>query len=297
MICRQCKSKIEKISEYIIRIGLCDKCNKNRIWMKGERRAFDDTDPFYFEIKGPNVYLEDSLNKIIKEKKDEKAEFPDVVSLSGDVGTVLSNYFKVTTESEKIFIFPEKIEHLILYGKSTLKNSNNVVIPSDKLISVPLCEIKRIDYLKTYSDYKYTYEFIKGYKGLTYEKGSLYGADAYKFEIGELNKVEVINPYWGHYHEAYFHFCPRMEQVLGFRDYINIKEKRIKGYPYCKLFEIEASGHVIFRGENNGVANQIKIIREVSPKEIIEYFNAHKEYLQTYNITDEQWEEYQNEFK
>lgn len=291
--CFKCKSNDVSFLELIRGGGLCSNCSKNEKWKREGRFAFSDSALFHIDIPGYNPVLESSIKAIINEKKGKKAKYVDATTLEGKQCEIEEYYFKLhIKDGSFVNVFPIECNNFILYGKSVLVDDNNIIIPDEKMVSIPLCDIFRIDYCKTYESFSASYEIVRGYKGLQYNDGIPYGDDSHKYEIGKLYSLDELNPYKCEYSESYYHFCLSIEDVLIYRDYINNSHRDNDLNVYYALFEVEASGHVLLRSATNGVSSKMRILREIPKKEIVEYFNLNPHLLKSRKISSDMWKDY-----
>ncbi|WP_026883553.1 hypothetical protein [Clostridium akagii] len=143
--------------------------------------------------------------------------------------------------------------------------------------SLPLNCIQGIKILDIYKDYVESdvEEPVYGFKGVQLINGVLKAHD-YIYEIGIPYEEPQRNRQRTDFQDVYSHFCIRIEDVLlNYRDFItsSISFSQGKGYGEERLFVVKGDGHC-FQNTNYGwVSNRLTLIREVSKKEIIQYFN------------------------
>lgn len=148
--------------------------------------------------------------------------------------------------------------------------------PFNDLFVIPICFVDRYiiideDCLK-YNQSNHC--SIIGYKGVLLRDGIL-GDERYIYEIGKTYVEEKRDPFRFDYQDIYSHFCIKLENVLGWRDFLSTPVNRPNNCEY-RLFLVKGDGHCFENTPGNWVSNQLTLLREVSQDEILKYFSEHK---------------------
>lgn len=140
---------------------------------------------------------------------------------------------------------------------------------------------------------------IIGYKAICVENGKLFAAmntNVYEYQIGVPAWKEPRHPDMG-VEECYFHFCTTMDDIYicgGRHDYLShyhLPEEL--DLTHTRLFLVKAEEHCVHIAHDWWVTNHITVQREVSKKEIYEYYMSHLEAKKMVSdmlqLTDDFW--------
>lgn len=132
--------------------------------------------------------------------------------------------------------------------------------------------------------YKLFYEeqYMVGYKGIELRKGILRAksngtGDGDIFEIGIPKQIVHVDDGFA-FSENGYSFCGTIEAVLEWMDYLTENKYRNKSVD-MRLFEIDTLGSKVIGGNTHYKATQIVVNREITSKEIIQYFKEYPDKL------------------
>lgn len=180
------------------------------------------------------------------------------------------------------------------------EESGQIRFENTKNFSIPVYDLKRIELIDR-NDRRYLPmdgSSIIGYKGINVQDGIM-GDKKYIYEFEIPYEEEYRNPFHTDYQDVYSHFCTSIEDVLFWRNYIidavNNKEKGTN-FPEYRLFKVKAGGHYFKNSEKGWVSNNLTVMEEIKPQEIIDYFqkDASKMKVLLEYVSHDTWNKYIN---
>jgi hypothetical protein len=121
-----------------------------------------------------------------------------------------------------------------------------------------------------------------GYKGIELRKGILRaksngGGDGDIFEVGVPKQIVNVDDGMA-FSENGYSFCGTIEAVLEWMDYLTENKYRNVSVD-MRLFEINTLDSKVIGGNTHYKATQIVVNREITPEEIIQYYEQHPDKL------------------
>lgn len=113
-----------------------------------------------------------------------------------------------------------------------------------------------------------------GYKGVILKCGVLRSKYGDIFELGVPREEQEVDDGIG-FTEAGYSFCGSIEEVIYHENFVNTEKQRI--YRDVRLFEIDTMNGIIYGDSYHYKTSNIKLVREITQKEIIEYLSNKKE--------------------
>lgn len=286
MHCKLCKERIEKLN--MRNLFMCTECTKNHIWEKEyyaqNRKCIRYVKDTYFECEVvPGPMVGSWIEKVIRD----------------------DNICSVTQkDGSKIVAFPEMVKNNYLYGYLDVfkeGDENQLHEKSEETIRIPFYKMEKLERKRITEDFCEANPPMPmyGYKAMHVIDGKI--SDNY--EIGVPKTMEKMgNFYEVNYQDTYFHYCESIEDPLltWDRDYISsfVNYNGEKGISHICLYYVKAEEHYRKNTEHGWVTNHITLIEEISPQEIIRYYEEHsdilgkvKKYLKKHSDID-MWEKF-----
>lgn len=276
--CRKCGNTIDlKMVQILTKrnnmkwLFLCQQCNEIEIWKTSNRNSvFGSGKNCYgeYRVNGNSFGLAQWIEKITRD--EEK-----LLRLYKIDGTK-DDFYPIKFVNDYLWCNDDEYDPAI-EGSTHKKGQKEIRIPINEI-----CKLKTICW---YDDYVApdVVEPVYGYKGVTLCNGIL-GDGRYIYELGIPCQEEKRNPFKTDFQDVYSHFCSCMEDVLfrWERDFISSTMKSSAGLHAfdTRLFKVKGEGHCFKTTQGGWVSNKLTLIKEVSQKEVIEYFSAKPELIE-----------------